>query len=209
MTVDRAVSGAVAAPPEVALPALMFFNEVEAATVDAVAARIIPGDVESPGAREAGVVVYVDGALAGYSTDLQQLYRRALRELDRLTRARFGRPFRALDEGEQDAVLRDLDREPSGPRAGAEVVDEAHLLVRFFRVVREHTIEGMFCDPAYGGNRDAVGWKLIGFPGAQWEYSAEQMRPGFDAATIPVSTLADLRARRRSDRANRDPERDG
>ena len=50
------------------------------------------------------------------------------------------------------------------------------LLAEFFGAVRLHTIEGMFCDPMYGGNRDCVGWKLIGFPGAQWGYSAEQMQ---------------------------------
>jgi gluconate 2-dehydrogenase gamma chain len=50
----------------------------------------------------------------------------------------------------------------------------------------------MFCDPAYGGNRDGVGWKLIGFPGAQWGYSDEQMKLGFDARTIPIKTLHDL-----------------
>jgi gluconate 2-dehydrogenase gamma chain len=61
--------------------------------------------------------------------------------------------------------------------------------------VREHTVEGFFCDPAYGGNRDAVGWRLVGFPGAQWGYTAEQMAPGFDGRTIPIMTLADLRRR--------------
>jgi gluconate 2-dehydrogenase gamma chain len=70
------------------------------------------------------------------------------------------------------------------------------LLGEFFGAVRLHTIEGMFCDPMYGGNRNAIGWKLIGFPGAQWGYSAEQMRLGFDATTIPVKTLADLRLER-------------
>jgi gluconate 2-dehydrogenase gamma chain len=53
----------------------------------------------------------------------------------------------------------------------------------------------MFCDPAYGGNRDGAGWRLVGFPGAQWGYRVEQMRRGFDATEIPLSTLADLRDR--------------
>ena len=47
----------------------------------------------------------------------------------------------------------------------------------------------------YEGNRNGIGWKLIGFPGAQWEYSVDQLRPGFDATTIPVQTLTDLRRR--------------
>jgi gluconate 2-dehydrogenase gamma chain len=53
----------------------------------------------------------------------------------------------------------------------------------------------MFCDPMYEGNRNEIGWKLIGFPGAQWEYSVDQLRPGFDATTIPIQTLTDLRRR--------------
>ena len=70
------------------------------------------------------------------------------------------------------------------------------ILARFFAIVREHTIQGMFCDPLYGGNRDFTGWKLIGFPGAQWGYTAEQMREGFDATTIPILSLSDLQRTR-------------
>ena len=47
--------------------------------------------------------------------------------------------------------------------------------LRFFDSLRNHTIEGMFSDPAHGGNRDLVGWKLLGYPGPQPSYShAEQ-----------------------------------
>jgi gluconate 2-dehydrogenase gamma chain len=67
------------------------------------------------------------------------------------------------------------------------------LLVRLFAVVREHTIEGLFCDPVYGGNRGAVGWRLVGFPGVHWGYTAEQMKEGFDGRAIPIRTLSDLR----------------
>ena len=59
-------------------------------------------------------------------------------------------------------------------------------------MVWAHTIEGLLCDPAYGGNRDGVGWKLIGFPGAQYGYSAEEMRYGADLTTKPLMTLADI-----------------
>jgi gluconate 2-dehydrogenase gamma chain len=63
-------------------------------------------------------------------------------------------------------------------------------------VIWEHTVQGMFCDPAYGGNRDAIGWRLLGFPGAQWSYSTEQRARGFDATSIPIRTLADLQRER-------------
>jgi gluconate 2-dehydrogenase gamma chain len=69
-------------------------------------------------------------------------------------------------------------------------------------VVREHVLQGYFCDPVYGGNRDAVGWKLVGFPGAQWDYTEHQGEVGFDASQIPIKTLEDLRAERASTAEN-------
>jgi gluconate 2-dehydrogenase gamma chain len=73
---------------------------------------------------------------------------------------------------------------------------------RLLTIIREHTVEGYFCDPVYGGNRGAVGWKLVGFPGAHWGYTAEQMAPGFDGRGIPIKTLSDLRRELRDLPAN-------
>lgn len=189
---------------------LVFFNESEARTVDAIAARIIPGDEADPGAREAGAVVYIDRALAGAYGEFEKLYRRGLWELEHYCRAKHGGAFVELDEERQDEVLSHIDAAtetqlPTQLQIGAgqrQAVDLGPgVLAEFFAAVRQHTIEGTFCDPAYGGNRGAVGWRLLGFPGAQWGYSAEQMRPGFDATTIPVKTLKELRGERRSDGA--------
>jgi gluconate 2-dehydrogenase gamma chain len=178
--------------------ALQFFNDEEARTVEALAERIIPGDAQNPGARDAGVVYYIDRAVNGFSSDLQIVYRLGLRELDEHCRGRYDAPFTDLPEARQDDVVRELlgpevaasstglqfsrDDQPAGPR-----------LLRLLAVVREHTVEGYFCDPVYGGNREAVGWKLVGFPGAHWGYTAEQMAPGFDGRSIPIKTLSDLR----------------
>jgi gluconate 2-dehydrogenase gamma chain len=195
---------------------LIFFNEEEAQTVEAVAARIIPGDATDPGAREAGVVTYIDRSLAGFLRDLQTFYRRALQELDDYSRDRHNSPFRELTEGDQDRVLAELDSvsivETESREYGTDALQDENkegdesvstLLIRFFSIIREHVLQGMFCDPAYGGNRDTVGWKMVGFPGAQWGYSAEQMKPGFDASQIPVLTLQDLHQRySRTDRNN-------
>lgn len=178
--------------------ALVHFNDQEARTVEALTERIIPGDEDDPGATDAGVVYYIDQTIAGFSTDLQTVYRRGLRQLDALCRREHGAPFTDLDAHVQDDVVR--------RHLGPEILQPAHssrsgpsdhpgdaVLVRFFAVVREHTIEGFFCDPAYGGNRGAVGWKLVGFPGAHWGYTAAQMGPGVDARSIPIKTLSDLR----------------
>jgi gluconate 2-dehydrogenase gamma chain len=159
-----------------------FLTEREAATVDAVAARIFPSDPRRPGAREARVVCFIDRALAETSGELGECYRQGARELDLLCGQRHGTPFAQLTDELQDQILRVVD----GPEASRR-------LATFFAVVREHTIQGMFCDPEYGGNHHGVGWKLVGFPGAQWGYGAEQMRPGFDSTAIPIKTLEDLR----------------
>jgi gluconate 2-dehydrogenase gamma chain len=116
--------------------------------------------------------------------------------LNDLSGSRFRAAFAELSEVQQDGILAELDgrkREPNP--SGDTLQDSDSLLMRFFSVVRDHTIQGMFCDPLYGGNRNGIGWKMIGFPGAQWGYSADQLRPGFDATTIPVQTLNDLQRR--------------
>ena len=83
---------------------LVFFNESEARTVDAIAARIIPGDDADPGAREAGAVVYIDQALAGACREFEKLYRRGLWELEHYCRARYGGSFVELGAERQDEV---------------------------------------------------------------------------------------------------------
>jgi gluconate 2-dehydrogenase gamma chain len=174
-------------PPTDALRSLMFLTREEAETIEAITARIIPGAPENPGAREAHAVVFIDRTLAGYAAHLQVFYRRGIAALDELSASRHGRPFRRLAGEEQDAVLRSIEgsREPGEPSRMAQ----------FFEVVREHTFEGTFCDPKYGGNKDALGWRMIGFPGAYWGYRPEDMQLGVDSRTLPIATLADIEAR--------------
>lgn len=167
--------------------ALLFFNPADAAAVDAFAEQIIPGEDGSPGARAAGVVFYIDRALAGFMRDLQGLYRRGLQMLGELSEETYGQRFAALTDEQQRSIVERLDAiagEASDDFAG-----------QFYRVLREHTVQGFFGDPAYGGNRDVVGWKLVGFPGAQWGYTREQMQPGVDARSIPILTVGDLYSR--------------
>jgi gluconate 2-dehydrogenase gamma chain len=100
-----------------------------------------------------------------------------------------------LNESEQDEFLRSIEGALEQRSVeGALRDDQPGRLSQFFAVVYEHTLEGTFGDPIYGGNRDALGWKMVGFPGAQWAYTAEQMRPGFDAGQMNIATLGDLQA---------------
>ncbi len=167
------------------LPTLIFFNEEEARIVEAITARIIPGDPSNPGAKEAGAVIYIDRALAGFFSPLQTFYREGIADFDRTSRSRFGSAFLDLNESQQDEFLRSIEGALGDERLGK--------LSQFFAVVYQHTLEGTFGDPIYGGNRDAVGWKMVGFPGAQWSYTAEQMRLGFYVTQMDIATLGDLR----------------
>jgi gluconate 2-dehydrogenase gamma chain len=161
---------------------LRFFTQAEALTVAAACARIFPGDTSGPGAREAGVVIFIDRQLAGpwgrdrhrytrppFDEDApaemgyqgkatpREIYRQGLKGLAGFTK---------LTPAEQDAKLREIE-------AG-----------RFFDLLRRNTIEGMFCDPLHGGNVDMVGWQMIGFPGPRMSnfaeidrYRGEEFRP--------------------------------
>jgi gluconate 2-dehydrogenase gamma chain len=141
---------------------LRFFDETEASIVVCAASRIFPSNDSGPGAKEAGVVIYVDRQLAGpYGSDRyrytqgpfedappefgyqgkatpREIYREGLRNL---------KDFDRLTPEEQDARLQQIESS------------------RFFYLLRQHTIEGMFSDPLHGGNIDMIGWQLIGFPG--------------------------------------------
>lgn len=192
---------------------LTYFTDSQARTVEAVCDRIIPTDETSAGATEAGVVYYIDRAITGFSTQLQPVYRIGIDVLDRWCRHSYGSDFVDLDCVAKDAVVRqwlgpeipesdDTDQsDDAGLAAPLEdfgmiegwTVDSASVLRRLFAVIREHTVEGFFCDPAYGGNRNGVGWRLVGFPGAQWGYTADQMKPGFESRSIVIKTLGDLR----------------
>lgn len=171
-----------------------FLTPQEAETVEAMAARIIPGDASDPGAREAGVITYIDRSLEGAYSALQPTYRQGVRLLDERCRGLHGKRFVNLDTGQQDRLLSEL-LDPAVTVLG-ETPGPDELLGYFASVVQEHTIEGMFCDPAYGGNRDKVGWRLLGFPGARWGYGEEEMRYGYDATRIPMTALGDLRRQR-------------
>ena len=174
---------------------LVFFNEAEARDVEALAARIFPGSPDDPGAREAGVLVYIDRAVEGAYRELQFTYRRGLAELERHCREQAQASFADLGEDRQDALLSELDEIALQLEAGDTPATDPRrlILAQLYGMVRQHTLEGMLGDPAYGGNRDGVGWRLVGFPGAQWGYPPDQMAPGFDATSIPVKTLAELR----------------
>lgn len=105
----------------------------DARDVEALAARIIPSEPASPGAREAGVVYFIDRALATFDANKRPLYTAGLAE------------FRRVKPSDLDAYVKSIESTP------------------FFDTLRTHTVLGFLGHPRYGGNRDRLGWKHIGF----------------------------------------------
>ncbi|HLI85565.1 MAG TPA: gluconate 2-dehydrogenase subunit 3 family protein [Bryobacteraceae bacterium] len=154
---------------EIQVP-LRFFTAAEARIVQAACARIFPSDESGPGATEAGVVIYIDRQLAGpYGRDKyryakapfvesvpehgyqgkaspREIYREGIKQLE---------DFASLDAAAQDRRLHAIET------------------TTFFRMLRQHTIEGMFSDPLHGGNAGLIGWQLIGYPGPLMSYREE------------------------------------
>lgn len=131
------------------------------AIVKAAAARIFP-TTSTPGATEADVLNYVTRLLAEAYPELTPLYRNGCRALNRHAKRLFGVGFLRIPENDQDAVLTDFE--------AGRVADFSHAS-EFFEKLRSHTIEGVLGEPEYGGNRDMVGWRLVGFPGHQFGYA--------------------------------------
>jgi gluconate 2-dehydrogenase gamma chain len=162
-----------------------FFNESERRFLQAVVERLIPADEKWPGAAEADVVNYIDLQMAGQWGKGEQLYRHGPfrkgtpsqgyqleytpAELFRRSMVAIhshfsaqGKSFDQLPPADKDAYLTslekggiDLDGVPSNT---------------FFDFLLKHTVEGFFSDPIYGGNKNKISWKMIGFPGAYSDY---------------------------------------
>jgi gluconate 2-dehydrogenase gamma chain len=184
----------------------LYFTADEAATVEAIADRLIPVDESGPGGKDAGCAVFIDRQLAGSFGDARRLYMRApfangttsqgpqspiapkeryrtsLAALDAYCKATFaGKSFTGLTTAEQDQVLSALEK--------AEIKLNDADGKAFFETILANTLEGFFADPIYGGNRDMVGWKLIGFPGARYDYRDHVDKHNQPYPLPPVSIL--------------------
>ena len=133
---------------------------------------------------------YIDLALAGAYADQQDFYRRGLAALEAYCRAAHGKPFAQLAAAQQDDVIAALEQDrPSNftwPSAQA-----------LFATLRTHTMEGMFADPVYGGNKDFAGWRLVGFPGAQPLFSPADIGSKDAFSSAPIIGLQAQAANRR------------
>ena len=138
--VEEALAWALDQKRKPGSPVFSALSAAQAKTVDAVASRIIPSAAGRPGAREAGVVHFIDRALATFNAAQKPLYIAGIEDLDR----RGSAGFATLTSDRQDDLLREIERTP------------------FFQAVRFDTIVGMFALPTWGGNRGHAGWQILG-----------------------------------------------
>ena len=139
----------------------------EARTVAAIFERFFPNDASGPGAREIGAHQYLDRALAGTYADQLTTYRDGLEAVNHISNERHAHDFADCSETQQDALLTEL-------QAGMLEDFVRPSQTEFFALLLQHLREGLFSDPAYGGNRDKLGWKFLRFPGTYLENSAEE-----------------------------------
>jgi gluconate 2-dehydrogenase gamma chain len=178
--------GSCSTEPSSASRASVFLSPAEKNFIDAATQRLIPADALGGGANEAGITRFIDLQLAGAygraerwymqgpwptGTDQQgfqlkytpaEIYRDAIDGIDAHCSRQYGKPFAQLPAAQQDDVLHVLE---DGR------IELAHVPAKtFFALLWQNTQEGYLADPAYGGNRDFAGWKLIGFPGPRYNY---------------------------------------
>lgn len=189
-----------------ATPVYLFFNADEARFIEAACERLIPADELGPGALLAAVPNYLDKQLGGAWGAGERLYRSgpwasgtatqgyqlpftpaelfhtSLRAIIQDLDAR-QTPFHAMSADNQDAYLKSLE-------AGAHDLEGIPSSV-FFDALWQMTVEGFFSDPVYGGNRDMVAWRMIGFPGAYADYFEAVDRHGVKFRREPMSLAED------------------
>jgi hypothetical protein len=159
-----------------------FFNAEDARTVAAFAERLMPGAPGKPGATDAGVLNYIDLALAGAYQDQQYFYRSGLAQLEAHCSKAYGKSFHDLTAAQQDETILALEQ----GKASEFVWPNAKA---FFDTLRTHTMEGMFADPIYGGNKNFAGWRLVGFPGAQEIFTEDDMHSSQAFTRVPITGL--------------------
>jgi gluconate 2-dehydrogenase gamma chain len=155
-------------------------TQAEFETLEAITSRLIPSDATGPGAVEAGAARYIDRALGGALAGFRDAYRAGLASVDASARGAKSAPFAQLAATDQDALLTEMERDAATGFAGGSAA--------FFALVRSHTVQGTFCDPFYGGNRNFAGWDLIGYPGVRLAVTAAEQN--LDATVAPTHMSA-------------------
>ncbi len=202
---------AVRPPKPVVAGDWLFFNPQEVTTIEAIADRIIPADELSIGGKEAGCAVFLDRQLAGdygkaesvyrlgrfvedglpqagpqYKDVPAERYRLGLASINEASKAGYGgKTFSELSAEQQDELLGKIET-GEVPLAGVNGKF-------FFAQLIQNMREGFFADPIYGGNKDMASWKMLGFPGAQYDFRDVIDRRGEDLHIVPISMVSNYK----------------
>ena len=188
--------------------AYRYLMEVEARFLDAAVSRLIPADELGPGALEAGATYFIDQQLAGswgthgrnyrmgpwqegtpqqgFQSPLtpQEIYRAAVREINIYCTKQYDKNFSFLKPEQQDEILHALESDNIElPSVSAKL---------FFGLLWRNTQEGFLSDPIYGGNRDKIGWKTVGFPGVGAVYYAAIDKQNVPYNVAPVGIADEM-----------------
>lgn len=185
---------------------LQYLTQHEFATVGAIAERFIPADETSLSGKEAGCAIFIDRQLAGdYGNAVAiyrlgkfvkgtpeqgpqspltpaQRYRLGIAALDKATQQQYGQDFVSLSGEQQDQVLTAMEK--NSLDLGEEVETKV-----FFELLLQNVREGFLADPIYGGNKDMTSWKMIGFPGARYDFRDLLPKKGQKLTIIPTSLI--------------------
>src|SRR5712692_1426594 len=159
--VSALTSAAQIKAPETALSA------AQMKTLEAFIDRLIPKDELGPSGVEAGAQHYIDRQLAGYYASEKQTFIGGLQAMDDFAKRTHGAPMAELSADKRDAVLTAMDNGQAEGWATARA---------WFNRARRLSIEGMFGDPYYGGNKNFAGWDLIRYPGPRTAVSANEQK---------------------------------
>ncbi|ANT60999.1 dehydrogenase [Salipiger sp. CCB-MM3] len=184
-------------------------EETDQKTVKAVFDRLIPADDFGPSASEAGCLEFLDDQLSGdygagkalylqtplrpeieeeimgspqFLATPRERYETGLKALEAYAQENDQAAFHALSPDRIDEILTGL--EAGEISLGDDVDGQA-----FFELMLQNAREGYLADPLYGGNRDMAGWKMIGFPGARYDYRPYVDRRNEDLGLTPVSLI--------------------
>jgi gluconate 2-dehydrogenase gamma chain len=159
--VPLAALTAAAQAPETAL------STGQLKTLEAFIDRLVPKDGNGPGAVECGAANYIDRALAGALAAEKGSFLDGLAGVDTLARATRNAAFADLAPEVRDELLTAMDNGTASGFPNARP---------FFNRVRRLTLEGMFSDPYYGGNKNFAGWDLIRYPGPRLAVAPEDQK---------------------------------
>ncbi|HEX5278488.1 MAG TPA: gluconate 2-dehydrogenase subunit 3 family protein [Micropepsaceae bacterium] len=196
LTGNIATAAEAAEAKQAAVPSepLLTLNADEAAFLSAAYDTIIPADALSPSGTDCGLVTYIDRQLAGAWGNGARMYRNGpffpakpeygyqlpltpreyfaagIRAANAWSEKTYGKSFDRLMPAERNAALMAMEN-------GSAAFDSFDSKL-FFEAVLLSAMEGFFADPIYGGNRNKVSWKMVGYPGlpATWAAKAEAYR---------------------------------